>query len=879
MADRVTKVRLSAVVSDYVAGMEKAARATRDVTSEASKLEAQKEVLDAVGAAALAVGALAAVGVGLAVVKFAEFDKQMSSVQAATQESTANMAALRGAALDAGAGTVFSATEAARAIEELGKAGVSTKDVLAGGLTGALDLAAAGELEVGRAAEVAASALTQFNLSGKDVPRVADILAAGAGKAQGSVEDMSQALGQSGLVASQMGLSLEETVGSLAAFASAGLIGSDAGTSFRSALLRLANPTGEAKQLMDDLGISAYDAAGQFVGMESLAGQLQTRLGNLTQAQRNQTLAVLFGQDAIRAANVLYVQGAKGIADWTAKVDDAGYAAKVAEDRMNNLAGDVEKLGGAFDTALIQSGSAANEALRALVQTATAAVDGFSALPVPMQQAALGVAAVGAAVALAGGAFILGVPKVAEYKAALDALELTSGRAGTALSILGKVTAVSTGAFAALSIGLGIYAQKQAEAQARTDELTAALEASNGALDENVRKTVAKQLQDKGVFDTARLLKISVEDVTSAALGNDAALQRVTKRLAELDKSNGDSAATSSIFAEKVQSVRSAVGDMSGAIDESRAKLDEQAAAQGAAADGADRNSAALAQLEDNATSTEEAVSGLADAIRGFGSAQLDVNAASRDFEAALDDLQASIEANGSSLDVAEESGRANQAAIDAVAKSTLELAAATIEQTGSQEQANGVIQSGRDRLVEMLGQFGLTTEQAAAYADQLGLIPSNVATGVTLFSDEAFAKAEAFRQKLADIPNSKEVYLYVEEQRRLSGAPAGQVGAAYNANGGMYSYANGGFGAGFYKGGTPLYKFAEPETRWEAFISGKQGQEDRNRGIALEAYRRLGGDMGSTTNNYQFEVRTIDQDPMTQMRVLGREFSRGVAG
>lgn len=243
MADRVTRVRLSLVAQDYTAGMEKAAKATRDVNSESQKLAAQKEVFDAIGKASLAVGALAAAGVALAVAKFAEFDKQMSAVQAATHESATNMAALRDAALEAGADTVFSATEAAQAVEELGKAGVSTADTLSGGLTGSLDLAAAGGLAVGRAAEVAASALTQFGLAGKDVPHVADVLAAGAGKAQGSVEDMSQALNQSGLVASQMGLSLEETVGSLSSFASAGLVGSDAGTSFRSALLRLANPT------------------------------------------------------------------------------------------------------------------------------------------------------------------------------------------------------------------------------------------------------------------------------------------------------------------------------------------------------------------------------------------------------------------------------------------------------------------------------------------------------------------------------------------------------------------------------------------------------------------------------------------------------------
>jgi TP901 family phage tail tape measure protein len=219
-------------------------------------------------------------------------------------------------------GHAFSATEAAGAIENLAKAGVSTKDILGGGLKGALNLAAAGQLAVGDAAEIAATAMTQFGLSGKEVPHIADLLAAAAGKAQGEVSDVAMALKQGGLVASQFGLSIEETTGTLAAFASAGLIGSDAGTSFKTMLLALANPSAKAASTLSDLGIAAYDTKGNFVGIAPLAEQLKDKLSKLTPAQRDAALATIFGSDAIRAANVLYQNGAKGITDWTSKVND-----------------------------------------------------------------------------------------------------------------------------------------------------------------------------------------------------------------------------------------------------------------------------------------------------------------------------------------------------------------------------------------------------------------------------------------------------------------------------------------------------------------------------------------------------------------------------
>ncbi|MEE6273524.1 phage tail tape measure protein [Georgenia sp. MJ206] len=406
------------------------------------------------GTAATAFGAATLAGVGLAIATYAQFDEAMSSVQAATHETTDNMELLREAAIQAGADTAFSATEAAAGIEELAKAGVSTADILGGGLAGALDLAAAGEIGVAEAAETAASAMTQFRLGGESVTHIADLLAAGAGKAQGGVSDLSQALNQSGLVASQMGLSLEETVGSLSMFASAGMVGSDAGTSFRSALLRLANPTKESAGLMEELGLKFYDAQGDFIGMEGVAAQLETRLAGLTQEQRNAALAQLFGQDAIRAASILYTEGADGVAEWTAAVDDSGYAAETARLRMDNLKGDLEALGGSWETLLIRMGESADGPLRFLVQSLDGLIDSLGQLPGWAHTAGLGLGALSGSAALAAGGLLLAVPRYLEFKDALSTLSEISPRASR--NIGGLVTVV--GRLARFGGALGITA-------------------------------------------------------------------------------------------------------------------------------------------------------------------------------------------------------------------------------------------------------------------------------------------------------------------------------------------------------------------------------------------------------------------------------------
>ena len=376
-------IRLMADTASYEAAMTRAGSTAKTVASGMEDT-GRKSALIASGmtAAGLAVAAF-----GVAAVKMAaDFDQQMSTVQANTGATSAQMNQLRAAAIEAGASTVYSATDSADAINDLGKAGLSTADILSGGLSGALNLAASDGMQVGEAAELMSTTLKQFNLEGSDAGKVADALAAGAGKAVGSAHDLGFALNQAGLMANSMGVSMTETVGTLSAFANAGMIGSDAGTSLKTMLQRLSNPTKEAQAQMDELGISAYDASGQFVGLENFAGQLKTSLGGLTQEQRNAALSVIFGSDAVRAANVLYSEGSEGIDGWTKAVSESGYAAEQAAAKNNNLKGDLENLSGSMESLMISVGEGAQGPLRKMVQGLDTLVDAFAGLPSGVQQ-------------------------------------------------------------------------------------------------------------------------------------------------------------------------------------------------------------------------------------------------------------------------------------------------------------------------------------------------------------------------------------------------------------------------------------------------------------------------------------------------------------
>lgn len=760
MAERRVKVVFSAEIQNFKASMDAAAQATEKTkkaseeagkaTEVASKASAEaaknhREALDNVGQAALVGGAAVVAGVGLAVKAYADFDKQMSSVDAATHETAGNMDLLRQAAVDAGADTAFSAVEAAKGIEEMAKAGVSTKDILGGGLSGALALAAAGSLDVGAAAEIASSAMTQFKLSGDKIPHLADLLAAGAGKAQGSVQDLGAALNQSGLIASQTGLTIEETTGGLAAFASAGLTGSDAGTSFKTMLQALTPNSAKAATAMSELGISAYDSQGNFVGLAEFAGQLKSSLSGLTAEQRNTTLETIFGSDAVRAAAVLYEQGSEGVQKWTTAVNDAGYAADTAARMQDNLAGDLEKLGGSFDTVLIQSGSGANEVLRGLIQGLEGLVDAVGKVPAPILGVGTGLAALVGGTGLLAGGLITVIPKIRDTKDALEVLAPAGSKANAVLSKTGKVAAGAAVGIAAVAAASAVAQPALESILKPTGETGDALEAFGGqaAMGAVGADTLNKSFQDlvqgregvgafqgaiEGIADPGlwgnidniavggiKVLSLGMADVTSTSEKARERMKSLGEQLASLDadkaaKSFQDMAAATDGSEEKLKQLL----DLMPAY---RKTLEEQAKASGLATDDqtlldiamgkipatADKAAGAIkaageasetaaAKAEDIAKALEDVgiaadgsvvdIDKFAQSLFAAGLLSLSASDASIAYQGAIDAMTESVLKNGTTLDINTEQGRANQSAFNGIASAAMAAAEATAAET-----------------------------------------------------------------------------------------------------------------------------------------------------------------------------------------------------
>lgn len=752
---RTVSVKLLADIGQYSTNMRRAAAETKSLSSEIDKA-AKGGRLDEVTNMATGLG-LGLVGAAAVAVKFSmDFEKQMSSVKAATHASSTEIDQLREASLQAGKDTAFSATEAAKGVEELAKAGVSTSDILGGGLSGALDLAAAGELDVGEAAETAASALTQFKLKGKDVPHVADLLAAAAGKAQGSVHDMGQALNQAGLVASQTGLSIEETTGTLAAFANAGLIGSDAGTSFKQMLLMLQAPSGKTKDLMDDLGISAYDASGQFIGITALAGQLKSQLSKLTPEVRANAMAQIFGADATRAASILYEQGQDGIQGWIDKTNDSGYAAETAAMKTDNLAGDLDRLKGSLETAAIESGGGLNQGLRLLTKTADGLVTALDDLPAGTTATVTALAGVAGVITLGLVAWVKARTAIASVVAELNAVGPAGARAATGLQAATKWAGRAAVAFVALEAA-GYVFDKLGVQAADVRKLTEALAnmGETGNVAGELTTSFGKDLEDfnlvarsaeaathgfwgglNDIVSKVPMVNSAVDSMNEWLHGtsfNDA-----TERMKSLDESfsafiatQKDTTKATEIWNRLWKESGLDMAEFQKLLPSSTAAMTELQKSTHAAADGQEVLGVETGKTADEIQAEKEQTEQLKKAFDALFDQYMSVDKAAIQYQATLEKTNKELKEGKRTLDITSQAGRDNRAAtldmIDAINDSRT----ANINNGMAVKDADKKYRQQIDTLKATMLNLGYTKKDVEALIGRYRQVPGKVGTSV----------------------------------------------------------------------------------------------------------------------------------------------------
>lgn len=339
------------------------------------------------------------VGIGTASVNAAlNFEAQMSRVQAISEATGDELTLLNQQALDLGAKTKFGATEAAQGMENLASAGFTTSEIMAA-MPGLLDLAASSGEDLAMASDIAASTLRGFGLDASEAGHVADVLAKNASKTNAAVADTGEAMKYIAPAAKAMGMSLEEVTAAIGIMADSGIKGSQAGTTLRGALTRLVKPTKQMQNVIDNLGLSFFDSNGNMIDMEGILTELQGGTQGLTQEQKNQALATLFGQEALSGMLSLVDAGPDKLKSLTESYENAdGAAASMADTMMNNGKGSIEQMRGSIETAGIKIGQSLTPHIIKAAEAIGKLADKFAAMSPEQQEMIIKMAATAAVI-------------------------------------------------------------------------------------------------------------------------------------------------------------------------------------------------------------------------------------------------------------------------------------------------------------------------------------------------------------------------------------------------------------------------------------------------------------------------------------------------
>lgn len=335
--------------------------------------------------AAAGIGAIA-LGSKEAISSAASLEQELNILQATAGATSEEMERVSQTAKDLGSDLqlpAVSATDAADAMLQLVKGGLDVEDAIEGA-RGTLQLGTAANLEFGESANIVARALTTFRRPGEDATEVADLLVGAAQAATGEVTDMAEALSAGGATAAQFGVSLEDTITALTLLARNGILGAEAGTGLRRVLLQLVPTTKEQADLLKQLGVEAFDAAGNLRSLPDIFQDFQDAFAGLTQEAQADTLNKIFGAFGIQAASVFIREGADATRELRTELTRGGQAAEFSEARTKGLSGAAAGLSSQLETlgtnigqiavpglttltgALADAAGAANTALEAL---------------------------------------------------------------------------------------------------------------------------------------------------------------------------------------------------------------------------------------------------------------------------------------------------------------------------------------------------------------------------------------------------------------------------------------------------------------------------------------------------------------------------------
>ena len=376
---------------------------TKGLAGAQAAMKAAGVKMQAIGRSmTMALSAPLAIMGGLALHSFASFEKAMNQVKAVTQGTASEMASLEKVARELGKTTKFTATEAAEGMNFLAMAGFEVNEIMTA-LPATLNLAAAGNMELARSADIVSNIMQGFRLEAGKTEEVSDILTKTFTSSNTSLEQLGFAMSFAAPAMKAFGQGIETTSAAIGFLSDAGIQGSRAGTGLRQIFTQLVKKQKE-------LGISMTDVHGKFFNLADIIEQVEKR--GLTTAK----VFEIMGPRAGIAMATLMDRGSESLRTFSAEVGNAGgITERVANTQMLGLSGAFTELKSALTELAISFGEILGPAFEAMADWIKRLTLGWSSTSTETKKVIL----VFAGLALAAGPVIWALGGIATALAAI----------------------------------------------------------------------------------------------------------------------------------------------------------------------------------------------------------------------------------------------------------------------------------------------------------------------------------------------------------------------------------------------------------------------------------------------------------------------------
>lgn len=476
MTERVVRVSLIAQVNNYLSGAEQARKATvklAEASEDASaKYERQNQAMTDVGVRLTAFGAVATVATGLAIKAAIDWESAWTGVTKTVNGSATEMAALEDQLRSLTGVLPATHEEIAGVAEAAGQLGVAREDVAAFTKT-MIDLSETTNLTADEAATSIAQLMNVMQTAPEDVDNLGAALVAlgnDGASTERDIVQMAQRIAGAGRI---VGLTEAQVLGFANAFASVGIDAEAGGSAVSRIMTDIAMAVSAGGEELDKFAVVAGTSSKDFqkAFKDDPADAIASFVEGLARIDKQggdvfKTLSDL-GQSDIRVSNALLGMANSG--DLLRKSLELGSKAwkentallQEAEKRYGTTEAKIQIASNSIKDAAIDWGSVFLPAVSAVAEVVADAAQAFAALPEPVQAGAVGAVTLAAGVALAGGAFLIGVPRIAAFNAQLAILRASEmpgvARAATLASgAVGGMTKGLTGAAAFLTGPWGV---------------------------------------------------------------------------------------------------------------------------------------------------------------------------------------------------------------------------------------------------------------------------------------------------------------------------------------------------------------------------------------------------------------------------------------